>query len=93
MHSRKISKPVKVTQQSCTLQKPAVNQPGCSLSTQGLNDTGQPTGTHHYHFIVYALDTKLSIDAKTDKAALEKGIQGHILAQGELVGLYKKSKQ
>ncbi len=68
---------------------------------QGLNGAGQPgykgmcppSGTHHYHFIVYALDTKLSIDAKTDKAALEKNMQGHIIAQGELVGLYKKSKQ
>jgi Raf kinase inhibitor-like YbhB/YbcL family protein len=68
---------------------------------QGLNGAGQPgykgmcppTGTHHYHFMVYALDTKLSIDPKTDKAGLEKGMQGHVLAQGELVGLYKKSKQ
>ena len=68
---------------------------------QGLNGSGQPgykgmcppTGTHHYHFIVYALDTMLSLDAKTDKATLEKNMQGHILAQGELVGLYKKSKQ
>jgi Raf kinase inhibitor-like YbhB/YbcL family protein len=68
---------------------------------QGLNGAGQPgykgmcppSGTHHYHFMVYALDTKLSIDPKTDKAALEKSMQGHILAQGELIGLYKKSKQ
>ena len=68
---------------------------------QGLNGAGQPgykgmcppTGTHHYHFMVYALDTKLSIDPKTDKAGLEKSMQGHILAQGELVGLYKKTKQ
>ena len=28
----------------------------------------------------------------TGKAELEKAMQGHILAQGELVGLYKKSK-
>jgi Raf kinase inhibitor-like YbhB/YbcL family protein len=68
---------------------------------QGFNGAGQPgykgmcppSGTHHYHFMVYALDTKLSIDPKTDKAGLEKSMQGHILAQGELVGLYKKSKQ
>jgi Raf kinase inhibitor-like YbhB/YbcL family protein len=68
---------------------------------QGLNGAGQPgykgmcppTGTHHYHFMVYALDMKLSIDPKTDKAGLEKSMQGHILAQGELVGLYKKAKQ
>ena len=68
---------------------------------QGLNGTGKPgyigmcppTGTHHYHFMVYALDTKLNIDAKTDKAGLEKSMEGHILAQGEIIGLYKKSKQ
>lgn len=68
---------------------------------QGLNGTGQPgykgmcppTGTHHYHFMVYALDTKLSIDSRTDKAALEKSMEGHILAQGEIIGLYKKTRQ
>jgi Raf kinase inhibitor-like YbhB/YbcL family protein len=68
---------------------------------QGLNGAGQPgykgmcppSGTHHYHFMVYALDTKLDIDQKTNKAGLEKSMQGHILAQGDLVGLYKKTKQ
>ncbi len=67
---------------------------------QGKNGAGQsgykgmcpPTGTHHYHFKVYALDTMLDIDEKTDKAGLEKSMEGHILAQGELVGLYKKTK-
>jgi Raf kinase inhibitor-like YbhB/YbcL family protein len=66
---------------------------------QGLNSAGQkgykgmcpPSGIHHYHFRVYALDTKLDLDKKTDKAALEKSMQGHILAEGDLVGLYKKS--
>ena len=51
-----------------------------------------PTGTHHYHFMVYALDTKLELDKNTDKAGLEKAMQGHILAKGDLVGLYKKVK-
>ncbi len=68
---------------------------------QGLNGAGQagykgmcpPSGTHHYHFMVYALDARLSMDIKTDKAGLEKSMQGHILAQGDLVGLYKKNKQ
>ncbi|MGZ3885113.1 MAG: YbhB/YbcL family Raf kinase inhibitor-like protein, partial [Mucilaginibacter sp.] len=27
-----------------------------------------PSGTHHYHFKVYALDTRLTIDRNTDKA-------------------------
>jgi Raf kinase inhibitor-like YbhB/YbcL family protein len=51
-----------------------------------------PSGTHHYHFMVYALDTKLNLDITSDKAALEKAMEGHILAKGELVGLYKKEK-
>lgn len=51
-----------------------------------------PTGVHHYHFMVYALDTRLTLDKNTDKAGLEKAMTGHILAQGELVGLYEKSK-
>lgn len=67
---------------------------------QGLNGaqkTGYiamcpPTGTHHYHFIVYALNTKLDISKQTGKSGLEKAMKGHILAQGELVGLYKKNK-
>lgn len=49
-----------------------------------------PSGTHHYHFRVYALDTELRLDADADKKALEKAMEGHIVATGELVGLYKK---
>lgn len=48
-----------------------------------------PSGVHHYHFHVYALDTKLAIDPKSEKEALEKAMKGHILAEGDLVGLYK----
>jgi len=66
---------------------------------QGLNGAAKPgykgmcppTGTHHYHFMVYALDTKLALNNSTTKAVLEKNMQGHILAQGDLVGLYKKA--
>ena len=50
-----------------------------------------PTGTHHYHFKVYALDAKLNISKNSDKAALEKVMQGHILAWGELVGTFNKT--
>ena len=62
-----------------------------SSGTSGYIGMCPPTGTHHYHFIVYALDTKLNIDKKTTKSALEKVIQGHILAKGEIVGLYNKT--
>ncbi len=66
--------------------------------TQGKNGKGEnkytgpcpPSGTHHYHFKVYALDTKLDIAANSDKKAVLKAIEGHIVASGELVGTYKK---
>lgn len=51
-----------------------------------------PTGVHHYHFMVYALDRRLDLTASAGKAELEKAMEGHILAQGDLVGLYKKTK-
>lgn len=51
-----------------------------------------PNGVHHYHFMVYALDTRLDLSADAGKAALEKAMEGHILAQGDLVGLYEKTK-
>lgn len=52
-----------------------------------------PSGTHHYNFYIYALDTRLSLDSMTDKPGLEKAMQGHVLAQGVLTGLYSKDKK
>ena len=65
---------------------------------QGINDFRKsdyggpcpPSGTHRYFFKVYALDTTLSLGPKTKKADLERTMQGHIVAQGELIGLYKR---
>ncbi len=51
-----------------------------------------PYGIHHYHFNVYALDTKLTLETTTGKDGLEKAMQGHILAKGELIGLYERKK-
>ena len=66
--------------------------------TEGLNGmrkpgyTGPcpPSGTHRYFFKVYALDTELNLGAKSTKRDLEKAMQGHILAKGELIGLYRR---
>jgi Raf kinase inhibitor-like YbhB/YbcL family protein len=48
-----------------------------------------PSGTHRYFFKVYALDTLLDLD-DADRKMVEQGLQNHILAYGELIGLYKK---
>lgn len=50
-----------------------------------------PSGTHRYFFKVYALDCLLDLPAGSKKHALEKAMSGHILAFGELVGLYKRN--
>lgn len=50
-----------------------------------------PSGYHHYHFKLYALDTKLKLDGeKTSASLLEAALKGHILAKAELVGVYAK---
>lgn len=50
-----------------------------------------PSGTHRYFFKLYALDTKLSLKEGARKSEVLKAMQGHILGQTELVGLYQKS--
>ncbi len=48
-----------------------------------------PSGTHRYFFKLYALDTTLTLPPASKKA-LEKAMQGHILNEAQLMGLYKK---
>jgi hypothetical protein len=65
---------------------------------QGVNDFRKtpyggpcpPSGTHRYFFKLYALDAMLDVGSGTTKGALEKAMTGHILAQAELMGRYKR---
>ena len=45
-------------------------------------------GAHRYYFRLYALDTKLDLEPGAGKKDVEKAMQGHILAQGQLMGRY-----
>lgn len=66
---------------------------------QGLNDWQNigyggpcpPIGRHRYFFKLYALDIVLENLNSPTKAEVEVAMQGHILAQAELVGTYKKT--
>ena len=50
-----------------------------------------PSGVHHYHFMLSALDTpSLGLAAGATKADVEKAMQGHVLGTAELVGLYQR---
>jgi hypothetical protein len=67
---------------------------------EGLNDFRKhsyggpcpPSGTHRYFFKVYALDTKLALGSNSRKKDVEMAMKGHILAKGELVGLYSRRR-
>jgi len=49
-----------------------------------------PPFTQRYFFRLYALDTVLDLDAGVSKVELLQAMEGHILAQGELMGRYKR---
>jgi phosphatidylethanolamine-binding protein (PEBP) family uncharacterized protein len=47
-------------------------------------------GTHHYYFKLYALEAKLSAEAGMDKNSILKEIEGHVIAEGQLMGTYSR---
>lgn len=47
-------------------------------------------GRHRYYFRLYALDSKLEMEPGATKKQLLAAMQGHILGQGELVGVYER---
>ncbi len=49
-----------------------------------------PSGTHHYHFKVFALSKELDLPKDVDRTELLNAMEAHVIAKGELVGLYKK---
>ncbi len=67
-------------------------------SQQGLNDFRKhnyggpcpPPGTHRYFFKLYALDTTINLSPNSTKADLEKAVQGHVIEQAQIIGLYKR---
>ncbi len=67
-------------------------------SRQGISDFRRPgyggpcppSGVHRYYFKVYALDAMLELPSGTRKADLLKAMNGHILAEGQLMGKYRR---
>lgn len=65
---------------------------------QGTTDFGRvgyggpspPSGTHRYFFKVYALNREIALDSTADKEKLVSAMEGHILAEGQLMGRYKR---
>jgi Raf kinase inhibitor-like YbhB/YbcL family protein len=49
-----------------------------------------PSGTHRYFFSLYALDTLLGADAGLTQSELLQAMEGHLLAQAQLMGTYAR---
>jgi Raf kinase inhibitor-like YbhB/YbcL family protein len=49
-----------------------------------------PSGTHRYFFKLYALDALLDLKPGATKAQVLKAMKGHVLAEAQLMGRYKR---
>ena len=72
--------------------------PGASEGRNGAGKVGYmgpcpPSGTHHYQFRLYALDSPLELEEQTTATVLEGEIEKHLLESAKLVGLYKKEQE
>jgi Raf kinase inhibitor-like YbhB/YbcL family protein len=45
---------------------------------------------HRYFFKLYALDIALNLKSGATKSDVENAMKGHIIAQGQLMGTYKR---
>ena len=61
-----------------------------SLRRKAYMGPRPPFGTHRYLFEVYALNTELNLDSNIGRKNLEKAIENHVLAKGDLLGTYHK---
>ncbi|MFC1692253.1 YbhB/YbcL family Raf kinase inhibitor-like protein [Candidatus Latescibacterota bacterium] len=67
---------------------------------QGITDFGSigyggpcpPSGTHRYYFKLYALDCKLELGPGASKKDVVEVMKGHILAEGQLMGAYRRQR-
>ncbi|MCK4326906.1 MAG: YbhB/YbcL family Raf kinase inhibitor-like protein [Candidatus Diapherotrites archaeon] len=80
---------------------PAASIPENSLpagALQGMNSFSKldyggpcpPSGRHRYFFKLYALDTKLDLEDGSSEKDLEMAMNGHILAEAQLIGTYER---
>lgn len=70
------------------------------FADQGLNSFGKigyggpmpppGHGTHHYHFVLYALDRELNLRPGASHPEFLRAIENHVLATTELVGTYQR---
>lgn len=75
-------------------------QEGDATGIPGKNDWGETAyggpqppeghGMHRYFFRVYALDQELDLKEGFSREELSKAMQGHVLAEGQLIGTFER---
>jgi Raf kinase inhibitor-like YbhB/YbcL family protein len=61
-----------------------------SWARQDYGGPCPPGGTHRYFFKLYALDSVLDLPAGESKKSIELAMEGHILIQAELMGVFSR---
>jgi len=51
------------------------------------------SGTHHYVFSLYALDTTLELERGATREMLEEAMKGHVIETATLVGMYQRTEK
>jgi Raf kinase inhibitor-like YbhB/YbcL family protein len=62
-----------------------------SFQQMGYGGPCPPLGNaHRYYFKLYALDTQINIPGEATRDQVVSAMQGHIIAEGEIVGTYQR---
>jgi Raf kinase inhibitor-like YbhB/YbcL family protein len=77
--------------------EPRIAEPHAVQGTNSFGSTGYrgpapPKGDHphHYHFRLLALDKPTGLAPGRDAGAFRDAVRGHVLAEAELVGTYRR---
>jgi Raf kinase inhibitor-like YbhB/YbcL family protein len=69
---------------------PGATQGLCNGNTFGYEGPCPPENEHSYLFRLYALDIRLTIPDASDRKVVLREMEGHIISEATLIGLYQK---
>lgn len=73
-----------------TLENGSVQGNGSGGHVGYMGPCPPPGNPHRYFFRIYALDTTLNLSGKENRNAVLTAMKGHIIAQGEMMGTYRR---